>query len=249
MSRLKKTFENIGLAPKDLLAIGISLAALSVSFSALIVSGANFYFTQLRQIEDLQAIISFDSQIPSGRRHRVERALYVSGTTNLTLVNSGTRPIAVLRMYLLVAQQSGKEWRADNTLCDFEKAGATGLAIFTYDASAFVVKASEIVTNKYSIGGLNFLDSGSASIEPRGDGIFKVPVTSVLEGNSDYTVRYCMAFQVAGPSSSRRTTVVALYDARYKHTRMEPGLPEYDNSEILNFGPVKNGPVKLISTP
>ena len=82
-----------------------------LSILAFVISGASFYFSSLRQVDDLQVIITDELFITVNRE---DGNIEVSGTPTAVIINSGTRAAAIVRVGVVIRQTFSPEDRPEN---------------------------------------------------------------------------------------------------------------------------------------
>lgn len=144
---------------------------------ALIVSVTTAYFNLFRQTDELRVSVQ---NLPYVWTEKDTGQLAVTARQNITLINSGTRAVAVTKVELWVFQVDSV---ADGKTC----AGDVG-RILDYNFTPVVVKANDIVAQNIELINGNYET-------PLGQRV-------ILDKPQKYLLMACMTFDVSTPDDS-----------------------------------------------
>jgi hypothetical protein len=114
---------------KDWITIGLSTLA-------IFISGATAYFTVLQQSENLEATVTDAPSVNVG----IKEDFSVKGALELTFVNNGNKPVAIIDATLLL-NQVGDDYSRE---CFGRNVGTVNLT-----TAAIVLKSSEVVIKRF----------------------------------------------------------------------------------------------------
>jgi hypothetical protein len=128
-AKKERAVQTPNLTVKDWITIGLSTLA-------LFISGATAYFTVLQQSEDLEATVTDAPSVNVGAKEDFS----VRGALELTFVNNGNKPVAIVDATLFL-NQVGKDYSSE---CFGVNVGTVNLT-----TAAIVLKPSEVVIKRF----------------------------------------------------------------------------------------------------
>ncbi len=205
----------------------------TASLIAFVISLATFYYTNLRQADDLRVVIDTFPYVDF-KGNPVQISVE-SWPTNFTFINAGNRAIAISRVALLVAQPGSFHPASplvdpQPTSCPHPQSGSLfgGLSI-DYEMAPFVIKPSEITIKTLNLRKTTAEQAhfGIAAPPPRHDKATEdsvaltLPLTPANQiGPQGYYLLACVFFGVTTPDSSVAYSITPL--SRAKHSSNDP---------------------------
>ncbi|MGY3496382.1 hypothetical protein [Bradyrhizobium sp. USDA 4502] len=166
---------------------GKDWVAILVSISALAISAMTAYFSLLRQSEEMQVFFGD----PPLLTRTADKRLQVEGKLDMAFMNTGTRPIIVLGVALLI-EDTSKRTAASSSPCG-SKFGS-----LRFEVDTFVVKEKESVTKLLTVRFDPRWPPESAQLMP--DGRISVLAPKDVRGDPSRSVVMCVRIVGATPS-------------------------------------------------
>jgi hypothetical protein len=184
---------------------------ITLSSLAFLVSVGSFYFSTVRQSDDLRVIIT---NVPGVSVVSNDRLSVGRGT--IVFINSGNRTAAVVRIAASILQPIDVAYAPTKGECGEE--GGPGQHTLNYDQEPFSIKGPDIVTKNLAFAKdiKDIVESENATAELQADGSLSIPVTPENKRRGQYEARVCVLFRIATPRASEavRTASVFLYDVK-----------------------------------
>ncbi len=179
---------------KDVWALAISICAVTISLCAFLLSGAVGYYSALRWHEELSVVVT-DFQPVLFRPDKDEVEIRSSVPFSIIFINSGTRPITLLRisLYLTEATESNIQEERAVSACSPGR-------VFQGVLDPFVIKEKEILRKQVS--GLKFDEYYSGKDVRIEHDKMAFPFPSWYSRVRGYSVDQCLTFSLVSPSEA-----------------------------------------------
>ena len=178
--------------PKPLWEIAREWAAFAFSTLAIVISLVTAYLTTFRTVDELKVIVD---RRPAIFFHDGLGRMMTYGSLSVVFINSGTRPISVLRasLYFGEAKTTGGRTECDGVYLD------TDLKSLVIEEKKIIVKAISPTDPRYSVEGddLQKVD-GAYTFNPRASSLARGFLTT------------CISFEVATPSNAQISNGIEL---------------------------------------
>jgi len=186
-----------------------------LSILAFLISGSSFYFSSLRQVDDLQVIITNELIVKVDRE---AGNISVSGTPTAVIINSGTRAAAIVLVGVVIRQKfdDKSEDCGEVGIVTAYSMHAAGQTILKYDEAPLSIKGDDVTPRTLKFGA-DFLEAGTDDVK-KGDDDGTVVIPLGEEAERDGHFRVCMLFRVATPGGldAFRAVSLVIYDVKRK---------------------------------